>query len=105
MRGRRLWGRGSGIERWRGEVRAVVRARACSWCVDGAKALLGGAGRSRPDRARGSSRSPLSACRGDPAGERPLLRGATCARGPALCSDAVEPNARRRWRREVKLRV
>jgi hypothetical protein len=72
MRGRRLWGRGSGICKVAGRgPRGGCGARACAWRVEGAKARSGGAGDGRyRTLARGSSRSPLSACRGDPAGER-----------------------------------
>jgi hypothetical protein len=63
--------------------------------VEGAKARSGGTADGR-DRtlARGSSRSPLSACRGIPAGERPL--GATPSGRPC----AVMPWSRKpvaRW--------
>ena len=38
----------------------------------------------------------MSACRGSPAGARPVAATPLGGRaiGPALCSDAVEPNAR-----------
>jgi hypothetical protein len=69
MRGRRLWGRGSGICKVAGEVRAVVAVLGRARRVEGAKARSGGTADGR-DRtlARGSSRSPLSACRGIPGG-------------------------------------
>ena len=94
-----FWGRGSGIERWR-----ASSARRCFGVLAAVRSGRGPVGRcgdGRGGAAGCSGRSPLSACRGNPAGARPM--GATsflgvAVGGPALCSDAVEPNARRLFR-------
>jgi hypothetical protein len=72
-------GRGSGIEGWRGEVRAAVRGSGVLVAVMGRRLCWRRGVRSRLDRARGSSRSPLRA----PAGGARRVRGSCCAGRPA----------------------
>ena len=68
MRGRRLWGRGSGIERWRGEVRAVVRRSGVAVVLDGAKARSGAAGAVEAGPGAGLEPVTFEHLPGDPGG-------------------------------------
>ena len=80
-------------ERWRARSARRCGARACAWRLDGAKARSGGAGAVEAGPGAGLEPVAFERLPGRSGGSRGSLGGDPF--GPALCSDAVEPDARR----------